>query len=66
MLDHSRDRNSSYYRRQKKKFFITPCNDLNNKRLAERKNLIKIMECIRFLARQGLAFRRNDGNDNLN
>ena len=23
------------------------------------------MECIRFLARQGLAFRGNDGNDNL-
>ena len=36
--------------------------DLNNKRLAERKYLIKIMECIRFLARQGLAFRGNDGN----
>ena len=27
-------------------------NDLNNKRLAERKYLIKIMECICFLARQ--------------
>ena len=40
-------------------------NDLNNKRLAERKYLIKVMECIRFLARQGLAFRGNDGNDNL-
>ena len=40
-------------------------NDLNNKRLAERKYLIKVMECIRFLARQGLAFRVNDGNDNL-
>ena len=40
-------------------------NDLNNKRLAESKYLIKIMECIRFLARQGLAFRGNDGNDNL-
>ena len=37
-------------------------NDLNNKRLAERKYLIKIMECIRFLARQGLTFRGNDGN----
>ena len=23
------------------------------------------MECIRFLARQGLAFRSNDNNDNL-
>ena len=35
-------------------------NDLNN-----RKYLIKVMECIRFLARQGLAFRGNDANDNL-
>ena len=40
-------------------------NDLNNKPLAERKNLIKIIECIRFLACQGLAFRGNDGSDNL-
>ena len=40
-------------------------NDLNKKRLAERKYLIKVMECIRFLAPQGLAFRGNDGNDNL-
>ena len=40
-------------------------NDLSNKRLAERKYLIKVMEFIRFLARQGLAFRCNDGNDNL-
>ena len=32
-------------------------NDLNNKRLAERKDLIKVMECIRFLARQGLDFQ---------
>ena len=40
-------------------------NDLNNKRLAERKYLIKVMEYIRFLACQGLAFRGNDGNVNL-
>ena len=40
-------------------------NDLNNKRLAERKYLMKIMGCLRFLARQGLAFRCNDGKDNL-
>ena len=40
-------------------------NDLNNKCLAERNYLIKVMECIRFLARQGLAFRGNDSNDNL-
>ena len=40
-------------------------NDLYNKCLAERKYLIKIMECIRFVAWQGLAFRINDGNDNL-
>ena len=40
-------------------------NDLYNKRLVERKYLIKIMGCICFLARQGLAFRGNDGNDNL-
>ena len=40
-------------------------NDLNNKRLAEKKYLIKIIECICFLACQGLAFRGNDGNDNL-
>ena len=40
-------------------------NDLNNKCLAERKYLIKVMECIRLLARQGLAFKGNDGNDNL-
>ena len=39
--------------------------DLNNKRLAERKYLIKVMECIRFLACQGLGFRGNDGNDSL-
>ena len=39
-------------------------NDLINKRLGERKYLIKIMECIRFLPRQGLAFRGNGGNDN--
>ena len=32
-------------------------NNLNNKGLAKRKYLIKVMECIRFLARQGLAFR---------
>ena len=37
-------------------------NDLNNKRLATRKYLIKVMEYIRFLACQGLAFK---GNDNL-
>ena len=41
-------------------------NDLNNKRLAKRKYLIKVMECIRFLTCQGLAFRGNDGNDNHN
>ena len=40
-------------------------NDLDNKRLAERKYLIKIMECISFVASQGLAFRGNDNNDNL-
>ena len=40
-------------------------NDLNNERLAERKYFIKVMKCIRFLARQGLAFRGNDGNVNL-
>ena len=40
-------------------------NDLNNKRLAKRKYLIKVMEYIRFLACQGLAFKGNDGNDNL-
>ena len=40
-------------------------NDLNNKRLAERKYFIKVIEYIRFLARQGLGFRGNDGNDNL-
>ena len=40
-------------------------NDLNNKRLAERKYLIKVMEGIRFLVRQGLAFGVNDGNGNL-
>ena len=34
-------------------------NDLGNKRFAERKYLIKVMECIRFLTRQGLAFRGN-------
>ena len=40
-------------------------NNLNNKCLAERKYLIKVMGCIRFLPRQGLAFRGNDGNDKL-
>ena len=35
-------------------------NDLSNKRLAKRNYLIKIMECIRFLTCQGLAFRGND------
>ena len=39
-------------------------NDLNKKRLAERKYFIKIMECIGFPACQGLVFRGNDGNDN--
>ena len=39
--------------------------DLNNKRLAERKYFIKVIEYIPFLARQGLGFRDNDGNDNL-
>ena len=40
-------------------------NDLNNKHLAERKYLIKIMECIvGFLACHGLAFRGNDSNGN--
>ena len=39
--------------------------DLNNKRLAERKYLIIVMKTTRFLARQGLAFRSNDDNDNL-
>ena len=40
-------------------------NDLKNKGLTERKYLIKVMECILFLARQRLDFRDNDGNDNL-
>ena len=40
-------------------------NDLKYKRLADRKYLIKVMECIHFLARQGLAFRGNAGNDDL-
>ena len=40
-------------------------NDLNNKRLVEKKYLIEVMECIHFLTRQGLAFRGNDGNENL-
>ena len=40
-------------------------NGLNNKCLVDRKYLIKVMECIHFLARQGLAFRGNDSNDNL-
>ena len=39
--------------------------DLNNKRLAQRKYLIKVMECIHLLARQGLVFRGNDSNENL-
>ena len=44
---------------------VMTVNDLSNKRLAERKYLIKVMECIRFLAPQGLAFKGNDVNDNL-
>ena len=40
-------------------------NDLNNKRLAKRKYLMKVMEYVCFLERQGAAFRGNDGNDNL-
>ena len=40
-------------------------NDMDKKRLAERQYLIKIMDCIRCLARQGIAFRCDDGNDNL-
>ena len=39
-------------------------NDLNNKCLAERKYLIEVMKCIRFLPHQGLAFRGNGGNYN--
>ena len=38
---------------------------LNKNRLAERKYLLKIMDCIRYLALQGIAFRGDDGNDNL-
>ena len=44
---------------------VTVNNDLNNKRVAKRNYLMKILECIRFLARQGLAFRGDDGNENL-
>ena len=40
-------------------------NDLNNKHLAERKYLTKLMECRVSLARQGLPFRGNDRNANL-
>ena len=40
-------------------------NGLNYNCLTERKDLINVLECIRFLARQGLVFRGNDGNDNL-
>ena len=40
-------------------------NDLNNKPLAKRKYLMKVIEYIRFLERQRAAFRGNDGNDNL-
>ena len=40
-------------------------NDLNYNCLTERKDLINVLECIRFLARQGLVFRGNDGNHNL-
>ena len=43
----------------------TTVNDLNNKRLAKRKYLMKVIEYIRFLERQRAAFRGNDGNDNL-
>ena len=39
--------------------------ELNKKRLAERNYLLKIMDCIRYLARQGIAFRGDSGNDNL-
>jgi len=39
--------------------------ELNKKRLTERKYLLKIMECIRYLARQGIALRGDNGNDNL-
>ena len=39
--------------------------ELNKKRLAERKSLLKIMDCIPYLARQGIAFRGDEGNDNL-
>jgi hypothetical protein len=40
-------------------------NELQKKRHSERKYLLKVMDCIRYLARQGIAFRGNDGNDNL-
>lgn len=39
--------------------------ELNKKRLAEKKYLLKIMYCIRYLARQGIAFRGDNSNDNL-
>ena len=39
--------------------------ELNKKRLAERMYLLKIMDCIRYLARQGIALRGDSGNDNL-
>lgn len=39
--------------------------EMNKKRLAERKYLLKIMDCIRYLARQGIALRGDNDNDNL-
>ena len=39
--------------------------DLQKKCIIERTYLLKIMECIRYLARQGIALRGDNGNDNL-
>ena len=40
-------------------------NELQKQRIIERKYVIKIMECIQYLARQGIAMRGDNGNDNL-
>ena len=39
--------------------------ELQKQRTVERKYVIKIMECIRYLSRQGIALRGDNGNDNL-
>ena len=38
---------------------------LTKRRATERKHLLKVIQCLRYLGRQGIALQGSDGNDNL-